>query len=125
MASALINHRIHPSDSASAVVDHDIHAINDDRVQVTLTDNFAPTSVSSYQSDFAPFATIANSIRDVFPNAIITPGTMVANTDTKHYLSLCDAIYRFQPVRLGKSDISRFHGIDERISVENFDQVHI
>lgn len=48
---------------------------------------------------------------------------MVANTDTKHYQLLCDNIYRFQPVLLHKSDISRFHGIDERISVRNYIQV--
>ena len=48
---------------------------------------------------------------------------MVANTDTIHYQHLCQTIYRFQPVTLSKDDISRFHGIDERISVDNFNQV--
>ena len=47
----------------------------------------------------------------------------VGGTDTKHYLHLCDAIYRFQPVRLTKSGISMFHGTDEKISVNNFNQV--
>ena len=47
----------------------------------------------------------------------------MANTDTIHYSDLCDTIYRFQPVQLGRNDIHRFHGIDERISVENFHQV--
>ena len=50
---------------------------------------------------------------------------MVANTDTKHYQDLCDAIYRFQPILLTKDDLSRFHGIDERITVKNYAQVHI
>ena len=45
------------------------------------------------------------------------------NTDTKHYQSLTDSIYRFQPVLLGQNDLNRFHGIDERISVKNFIQV--
>ena len=48
---------------------------------------------------------------------------MVANTDTKHYQNLCDSIYRFQPVLLSKSDLSRFHGTDERISIKNYIRV--
>ena len=51
--------------------------------------------------------------------------SQVGGTDTKHYLHLCDAIYRFQPVRLTKSGISMFHGTDEKISVNNFNQVYI
>lgn len=123
MASALINHRIHPADTARSVFDNDVATINDDRVKLTMLDNFKPTKVSRYDSDFGPFQVIANSIVEVMPSVVLTPGTMVANTDTKHYLDMCDAVYRFQPVRLSKSDISRFHGVDERISVDNFEQV--
>ena len=35
------------------------------------------TPVSPYDSDFVPFQIIANSIHDVFNNAILTPGVMV------------------------------------------------
>ena len=30
----------------------------------------------------------------VFPSAHVTPGTLVANTDTKHYLHLTNKVYR-------------------------------
>lgn len=123
MASALINHRVHPADSAQGVVDQDTKTIDDSRVKATLLDNFPATKISNYHSDSCPFQIIANSVIEVYPSAILTPGVMVANTDTKHYLDLCDDIYRFQPIRLQKSDLSRFHGIDERISVENFHRV--
>ena len=54
--------------------------INDERVQVTLMNTFDATEatpVSPYDSDFVPFQIIANSIHDVFNNAILTPGVMV------------------------------------------------
>ena len=35
------------------------------------------TKVSSYDSNFVPFQIIANSIRDIFNDAVLTPGTMV------------------------------------------------
>jgi len=125
-ANAVVNHRIHPADTIETVIAQDIKNIDDDRVKVSLMDGFGAseaTFTSSYDSDFVPFQIIANSIRDIFSDAILTPGTMVGGTDTKHYLHLCDAIYRFQPVRLTKSGISMFHGTDEKISVNNFNQV--
>ena len=125
-ASALINHRIHPADDIHKVMQHAIDAMNgDSRIMLKLVDHFEPTKVSSYNSNFRPFQVIANSVLQVFPDAVLTPGVMVANTDTKHYQHLCDAVYRFQPVTMTKDDISMIHGINERISVENFNQVCI
>ena len=124
-ARALVNHRIHPADDIDDVVAYDNTAIDDSRVKVTLLPgSFSATKVSPYNSDFMPFRIIVNSAYEVHPTAHVTPGIMVANTDTKHYQHLTDAIYRFQPVLLGKSDISRFHGIDERIGVQNYIQVY-
>ena len=57
-----------------------IKNINDERVEVTLMNTFDATEatpVSPYDSDFVPFQIIANSIHDVFNNAILTPGVMV------------------------------------------------
>jgi len=123
-ASALVNHRIHPADSVQDVIDNDNKIIDDSRVKVNLLSGSFPASkVSPYDSESMSFQIIVNSANEIFPNAHITPGVMVANTDTKHYQLLCDNIYRFQPVLLHKSDISRFHGIDERISVRNYIQV--
>ena len=47
---------------------------------MTLMNTFDATEatpVSPYDSDFVPFQIIANSIHDVFNNAILTPGVMV------------------------------------------------
>jgi carboxypeptidase PM20D1 len=48
---------------------------------------------------------------------------MIANTDTRHYQQLSDNTFRFSPTFLRKNDLDRFHGLDERISVENYAQV--
>ncbi|MPC12526.1 putative carboxypeptidase PM20D1 [Portunus trituberculatus] len=47
-------------------------------------------------------------------------GVLVGNTDTKHYLKLTSRVYRFTPVPLRNSEITMFHGHDERISVSSF-----
>jgi len=47
---------------------------------------------------------------------------MVASTDTKHYLKLSPNVYRFSPTFMYPEDIRRFHGDNERISLENYQQ---
>jgi len=46
----------------------------------------------------------------------------MANTDTRHYTSLTSNIYRFLPIHVQKVDIARIHGVNERISVPNYEE---
>lgn len=48
---------------------------------------------------------------------------MVANTDTIHYSNLTDKIYRFTPVIMDLDKFSMFHGIDEKISIDEYNEV--
>ena len=49
-----------------------------------------PLPVSPYDNDDASFQIIAVSALEVYPDAVVVPGLMIANTDTKHYASLAD-----------------------------------
>ena len=46
--------------------------------------------------------------------------TRIRNTDLSTYVAL-----RFTPAFLTPNDTARFHGINERISVDNFNQVEV
>ena len=59
----------------------------------------------------------------IFPDALVTPTFMVANTDTRHYWNLSSAIYRFNPYVMTPSDLPRLHGLNERISVRDYERV--
>ena len=50
-------------------------------------------------------------------------GYLVGNTNTKHFLHLTKNIYRFSPTVMHPEDLSRFHGVGERISVRNYKEV--
>ena len=93
-ASAIVNHRIHPSETIEDILDHDRRVIDDERVEITQLGYFPPAPVSPYSNDVTPFQIIANSALEVFPDGKIAPGTLVANTDTKHYLHLTNNVYR-------------------------------
>ena len=45
---------------------------------------------------------------------------LLNTTDSRHMLPLADHVYSFSPVRANDRDLSRFHGTDERISIENY-----
>jgi len=122
-AKAIVNHRIHPSETIDDILKHDKKVIDDNRVEIKTLGYKEPPPVSPYSNDATPFQIIANSALQIFPDGHITPGILVANTDTKHYLHLTNNVYRFTPAFTTKNDISRFHGFNERISTENYAQV--
>ena len=108
----MVNHRIHPTENLEDILKHDKKVINDDRVEIKTLGYFPPPSISPYSNDVTPFQIVANSALQVieqtaaftkiliifkfqvFPSGHIAPGTLVANTDTKHYLNLTSNIYR-------------------------------
>jgi carboxypeptidase PM20D1 len=50
------------------------------------------------------------------------PFLMLATTDSRHFKDLSPRIFRFSPQILTPDDLSRIHGHDERISLENMDR---
>jgi len=122
-AEATVNHRIHPTSNLEEVLEHDRWAIGDDRVKIYARRYVPPPAISPYSDDSIPFQILANSALQVFPTGHIAPGTLMANTDTRHYLDFTSNIYRFSPAFITSNDTTRFHGINERISVNNFAQV--
>jgi carboxypeptidase PM20D1 len=117
-AYAIVNHRIHPADSVASVVARDIEVINDKRVKVeVLPDGMVEPSAVSSVSHMA-YQTIAECVAEVFPHAAIAPGLFVAASDSKHFWSVADQIYRFNPIELSNEQTAMFHGDNERIGVD-------
>eukprot|EP01132_Coremiostelium_polycephalum_P002218 gene2218-2735_t len=120
-AKAIINFRVAPSDSLDSVVEHIRSTINDPRVLINVTHRLDPAPVSS--ADTPTFKLLQKTILQEFPEVIVAPTIMVANTDTRWYWDLSKNIYRFCPQRLITDDLSRIHGINERISTSNYKQI--
>ncbi|MDX9899181.1 MAG: M20/M25/M40 family metallo-hydrolase [Spirochaetia bacterium] len=69
--------------------------------------------------DHDGYRAIAAGVADAFPEAGAVPFLFTAGTDTKHYIDICEAIYRFEPILQTPEDLSAVHGANERVSVEN------
>lgn len=117
-AEALVNFRLLPGDSVETVLAHVKKTMADERIEVTtLPGPMPPSRVSA--SDSAAYVHIATTAREVFAGALASPGLMVGGTDGRHFEDVADAVYRFSPVRARAEDLTRFHGTDERISIDN------
>ncbi|XP_078616553.1 N-fatty-acyl-amino acid synthase/hydrolase PM20D1-like [Branchiostoma floridae x Branchiostoma japonicum] len=121
-AVAIINHRVHPRQTIQEVLDHDVRVIGDPRVQVEVVSSLVPAPVSPSGPESPAYMAVQETIQQVFPDSLVAPAVMVGNTDTRHYWKLKSAIYRFSPNVMGPGDLARFHGVNERISVQDYER---
>jgi len=118
-ASAVVNLRILPGDTIAGATAHVRATIDDPRVKIIpLPVRMEPSAVSDIEA--ASFSVIHRTIRQTVPEALVAPALLVAATDSRHYAGLTKNIYRFLPITLRPEDASRYHGIDERISLEDY-----
>lgn len=121
-ATAKLNLRLLPGDTVESAVNHLRDSIDDPRVSLSPLD--VPREASPVSPiDTDPFRTLQTTIHQVFPDVVVAPFVLVGGTDTVHYTDLCEHIYRFIPARLSDRDTKRFHGVDERIAIENYFEI--
>ena len=122
-AEATVNFRILPGDTREGVMQH-VHgavdpAVPADHLKLEAlpgakeASKVAPTGSPQYR-------VLNQTIREVFPDALVAPGLMVAATDSIHYEPISEHIFKFSPVRANGEDLKRFHGTNERLSVKNY-----
>ncbi len=120
-ASATVNFRILPGTTIDEVKSHVKETINDDRITIS-EGSFSSEAPKASGTDSFGYMTINKTIRSIFPGTITTPNLVIGATDSRHYYPLSDNIYRFTPFYLNDESLKTFHGIDERISVKDFDK---
>lgn len=117
-ADAIVNFRLLPGDTPQAVLAHLKQVIADERVELAVSgEPSLPSRVSSTDSE--GYRLIERTLREVFPDAIVAPGLMLGGTDSRHFDGYAAQVLRFSPVRAKAADLARFHGTDERLSIDN------
>jgi carboxypeptidase PM20D1 len=117
-ASAVVNFRILPGETTDTVLEYVKSIINDDRIsyEVFMANN--PSKVSSTES--IGYKLISQTIREFANDALVAPYLVMGGTDSKHFYSLTDSVYRFLMIRANPKSMKLIHGIDEHISIENY-----
>ena len=118
VAEATINFRILPGETIESVQAH-IESVISDKVKVEpvgfLTD---PPQVSTVNSE--AYKTLEKTIRSLHPNTVVVPGLLGGATDSRYFYSVSEEVYRFYPMRVNSESMTKFHGIDEKISKTNY-----
>lgn len=115
----IINFRVHPNDTIDDVVEYVRDRIRNDNINVRVLDRARnPSPVSSTRA--APYQMLKQTIEESFSQVLVSPSLFIAASDARHFHDLTSNIYRFRPIRARHEDRSRVHGIDERISVDNY-----
>jgi carboxypeptidase PM20D1 len=121
VAEATINFRILPGETIESVQKHIENTISN-KIKVApvgfLTN---PSPVSKIDSE--AYKVLEKTIRSMFPNSIVVPGLVGGGTDARYFYDISDDVYRFYPIRLSPETMTRFHGIDEKISKENYKEI--
>ena len=121
IAEATINFRILPGETIESVKQHITNTISNKINVETVGFLTNPSPVSSVDSE--NFKILEKTIRDLFPNSIVVPGLVGGGTDARYFYEISDDVYRFYPTRIGPNSMKRFHGIDEKIRKDNYEEI--
>lgn len=124
-AEGLINLRIFPGETVRETYERVYDLVADPHLEVlpqhgeTLEGDhtWEPTEISNIDSP--QFNLLARLARSVHPEALVAPYMMNGATDSRHYTSLSQYIFRFSPMLLSQEDQETVHGVNERLSFEN------
>jgi carboxypeptidase PM20D1 len=118
-ARALINFRIIPGQTNDDVLNHVNAVVNDERVKTQFFGFYSnPSPVSP--TDSKGYDIINRTMKEVFTGVLTAPNLVIAATDSRHFTEISPNIYRFVPYHINESNIKTFHGIDERIPVDDY-----
>ena len=120
-ARAVVNLRLLPGDTVTAMERELVRRIADSRVALQVLGPPSEASPVSAEGGWG-YAALDRALRDVRPDVVVAPGLMVGGTDARHFAAVSDQVFRFFPVEIGKEDTARFHGRNERISKQNLEQ---
>lgn len=118
VAEATVNFRILPGETTETVLEHIRRVIGDEIRIEPVGFMVDPSPVSSVESE--GFLALQKTIRGAFPGTIVVPGLVGGGTDARYFYDISEDVYRFYPLRLHSDNLERFHGIDEKISKENY-----
>lgn len=116
-AEAIANFRLLPGDTVEDLAEYSRLVINDPRVTVVPVPENAWEASPLTSPEGAAFQSLATTVRQVFPGAETAPYLVLGATDARHYAGLSDQVLRFTPLVATQDDLSRMHGINERVHV--------
>ncbi len=115
-AKMTANMRIICGETKESALDYVRKTVNDPKLEIRCMEGCDPSPVS--QTEGKGWEDVKSAINQTWPEALVSPYLMMACSDSRHYGSLSDCVYRFSAMALSKEERAMIHGNDERIPVE-------
>ncbi|PWJ44935.1 M20/M25/M40 family metallo-hydrolase [Sediminitomix flava] len=118
--SVILNYRMLPGDDVESVRRYIEDVIDNKNISIQIKDSWRdnPSPIANIENE--GWDAIYETISELFPEAVIAPSLTLAGTDSRKYLEFTSDVYRFLPLRMKPKDLDRVHGINERISQDNY-----
>jgi carboxypeptidase PM20D1 len=118
-ASATVNFRLLPGDSSDAVVAHVNEAVANPAIKVEKMAGYSEASRVA-ATDASGYKLIARTLRQLHQDVVVAPALYAAASDSRWFDGIAHNVYKFSPMRAKADDLKRFHGTNERISIDNY-----
>lgn len=116
VASVGANLRIIGGENMQTVKARLSQIIGNENINITIDSGMDPCPESKASGE--AWERLGGAIAQTWPAAILSPYLMVAASDSRHYATISDAVYRFSAMPLSGQERKLIHGNDERIPLE-------
>ncbi|MBE6037302.1 MAG: M20/M25/M40 family metallo-hydrolase [Clostridiales bacterium] len=107
------NLRLCGQDTVDSAVAYLQQVIGEEKIRVHAIEGSNPSAVST--TDCEGWKKLKNAINQTWPEALVSPYLMMACSDSRHYSTLTDKVYRFSAMALSKEERGMIHGNNERV----------
>ena len=123
-AIATVNFRVHPNNTIADVVEHVKDVTADiEGIEVSVPDEGGSEASPVSPTDGRLYAVLASVAEDAGEGAPVTPMLVIGATDGRWATAITPNVYRFSPALITPTDLTGFHGTNERMSVENMGRI--
>jgi acetylornithine deacetylase/succinyl-diaminopimelate desuccinylase-like protein len=117
-AEATLDVRLLPGQDADAFIQELQHILAEPQVRVEVIQRPEPSTVTPYRGD-AMYQALDQTCTALVPGSRVAPLLTPGTTDSCHFRRHGYKTYGLFPAVLTSEELNRFHGIDERISLQN------
>ena len=118
-AQASLDCRLLPGTDEKQFLEQMRNVINDPRITIEFIQKPDDVNWTSPTSG-AAWEAINQVVKQDFPGALVVPSLEAGATDSRFMRRKRVPAYGFSPIILERGEYARVHGVDERLSVENF-----
>lgn len=115
-AKMVSNIRLNPADSVQSALDYLKKVVGDEQVEISSLEGNEPSPIS--ETDCPAWDKVASSVAETWRGCLVAPYLMVQCSDSRHYGTLSNHVYRFSAMDLSAEERGTIHGNNERIRLE-------